>query len=196
MLWGRFGVLVLTSVAAAFLVPDVGVARLHAQISRPCQAAAAAQRHGAGCYLLTAALVRRPSGNQAETSVPDPIQPPEAIVPATTTKDTQSDADRTRSNQLTIIGWIACVFLFAKGIEFALSDSFKWALEDEVGRIRPPAAVAAIAVCMAAVIFFVLLTLQGRQTATPAKTYNSLSECLHDAQTVDQIRECGTNDYS
>lgn len=201
MLAGRLGVGVLIAVAGALVAASASMAPLHAQIPAPCHTRAAAQQADADCYLLRAGLVRRPGKADADASVPDLAQPPEPIVDSNVTasanaKIDQADADRHRSNQLTIIGWIGCVLLFAKGVEFALSSEFKMEQEDGPDRLRPAASVAAIGVCMAAVIFFVLLILQARQSATPAKTYGSLSECLHDAQTMDQIRECGTGDYS
>ena len=201
MLAGRLGVGVLIPLAGALVAAGAGMAPLYAQIPAPCHAGAAAQRTDAGCSLLNASLVRRPSKGGADAAVPDSVQPAEPIVDTnaisgTSAKDDQADANRHRSNQLTIIGWIACIFLFAKGVEFALSSAFKMEQEDGPDRLRPAASVAAIGVCMAAVIFFVLLILQARQSGTPAKSYGTLSECLHDAQTMDQIKECGTGDYS
>ena len=202
MLAGRLGVGVLTAIAAASLAAGLALAPLAAQNPAPCQTGEAAQR-SAACYLRDAALVRGSGKDGVNAAVadaipaPDPMVASNAISPTTSSaKDGQADAERHRSNQLTIIGWLVCVFLFAKGLEFALSSAFKMEQEDGPDRLRPAASIAAIGICMAAVIFFVLLALEARRGGPPAKTYSTLSECLHDAQTMDQINACGTGDYT
>lgn len=199
MLAGRLGVGVLIAVAAALLASGAGMAPLHAQTSGACQNGATAQQPG--CYLHEAALVRGSTKDGANAVVPDALPPPEPTVGTTAPSglgaiQNLAEIERHRSNQLTIIGWLLCIFLFAKGLEFAFNSAFKMEVEGEPDRLMPAAAITAIVVCVAAVICFVLLTLQARQGGTPTQSYGSLSECLHDAQTMDQIRECGTGDYS
>jgi hypothetical protein len=195
MISGHLRVSVLAPIAVALLAPAVAMAPLNAQSARECHSATAARGDESGCYLLSETLVRSASKGGGNTSVSELAPPPESTVEINA-EDAGTKADKSRSNQLTIIGWIACVYLFAKGLEFAISPAFRGRQESREGQTNVAALVAATGICIAAVVFFVLLTLQARQVPTPPKTYNSLADCLHDAQTADQIRECGSKHYN
>ena len=60
---------------------------------------------------------------------------------------------------LQILGWLGCVFLVVKAIEFATSQNFK----DESGRVRDVAAIAAIFCLVSAAGFTYLFDAQGAQ---------------------------------
>lgn len=95
---------------------------------------------------------------------------------------------------LQLIGWLGCVYLVVKALEFGCSAAFR----DAEGK-HHQSAVTAIWICLiAAFVFAILFYVQGQAVGeaaafgsdgptTPADAY---SQCLDDATTMEEISAC------
>lgn len=181
----------LAGIAAALAGTAITVMPLNAQSSSHCGAT-----RETACYLLAETLVRAPRhqslvpGNEAAALISN------APVVENSDEAAGSGAARSQSNQLTIIGWMACVYLIAKGLEFALSARFREMGEAGTVRVKPAALFTAMGLWAAAIVFFLLLNSQSRQAPAAPKTYVSMSDCLRDAQTMNQIHDCESRNYA
>ena len=94
---------------------------------------------------------------------------------------------------LQIIGWMACVYMLAKGIEFVINPQNRQAEKREGEdwyRIKPSALFTAWGLWVSAVTFFFLLNHQASQMPGAQPTFSNYGECLKAANTLEQMKEC------
>lgn len=110
---------------------------------------------------------------------------------------------------LQIIGWLGCLYLFVKGWEIAgnqanqVKTSKQLAAEENferTGRGKPPnppltrlsvpALIALLCTWSGAAVFFVVINSQAEQLSTAKQSVPSFSECLRQAESVDEIKKC------
>src|SRR4051794_3492621 len=165
MLGSRACIRITITALILMLAPIASIRPAIGESSARCRTPSAAQSRERGCYLLSERSIRGSHKGRAQFAAPNVVAPLPA--PDVRPNDDQNDQERNHSNQLTILGWIACVYLFAKGLEFAINPAFYRREGDRAGQIRPAALSAAVAICIAALVLFALLTLQARQVRAP-----------------------------